>query len=374
MQVSIGTARRILGQEGNDRSVLEHAFTSVGLQWSDNLCEPLEALPEAPPESLDPAPRIATPPRRSRTGFRLAALLLLGGTLCGTVFFSALLGERDGRPSAASNSTAAIPYDARTSAKWIAEARVAYHRGDYDSAKRSVDEAIWQAQCDIDPNALAEAIRLDGEILAARGMLREAMSRFETALQLRTTFEAPWGRASLLIAMASVDVKLRRYALAESRLLEALGVMKEVGDQAGVAEACRDLGSIAAARGNFARARNWFEQARTSIADRPEEPMHLDIGARVALVAAAEGRPQEALRDLRRCLAQWEQLGYASWIARTRFQIGAVLWQLGDRPGALREVSTAQSGFAGIGNAHGVEECSQWLADRTPAGQSTRGG
>lgn len=359
--VSTSTAKRILMRKGNDRAALIRAFASLGLGWNDEYCEPLpsssaiqipidaEEEPSPPTEETRPEAEISRRPARLIVAVTLAVAAL---TIMGLLTF---------RPSVPD-----LPYGKRPQVKALAVARAAYHRADYESAQRLVKHAHRLAFDATDPNTMAEALRVEGEILAARGNLEGAIERYETALTFRTQFEETWARASLLIALGIAEMRLERYEDAQSHLEAAYAGMLQVKDPAGIAEAARELGSLAARRGDLKRARALFDAASKAIRDRPDEAMHTDIRARGALLLSDEGNHAEALGVLESCLREWTRRAHPRWQATTHRQIATVQWASGQRTAARSSMSHALTSYESAGDHLGAKECRAWLEAHAP--------
>ncbi|HRI43562.1 MAG TPA: tetratricopeptide repeat protein [Fimbriimonadaceae bacterium] len=359
--VSTSTAKRILGRKGNDRAALIRALASLGLEWRDEYCEPLPTSIAAlvpnvaqaePPGSTDvtsPAEQSLRRPRKLVVGVVLASAAL---TIMGLLTF---------RPPVPD-----LPYEERPQVKALAVTRAAYHRAEYESARNLVKNAYRLAFDNTDPNTMSEAIRVEGEILAAQGDLEGATARYETALTFRTQFEETWARASLLIALAMAEQKLARYEDARSHLEAAYQDMIEVGDPGGIAEAARELGSFAARQGDLERARAYFDAASHAIRDRPDEAMHTDIRARRAMLLSDEGDHEAALKVLEECLNEWTKRAHPRWRATTLRQIGTVQWAAGQRAAARTSMNDALTAFESVGDRLGAQECKAWLAGHAP--------
>lgn len=362
LEVSVSTAKRILGQKGNDPAALIRAFASLGLEWRDEYCEPMPGSERADEVDVAEAVSIIEP-----SGVEIAVparwqwprLVLWAGTTSVGLALIAILVLGQAKPSSAERS---VPYDQRPQSQAVELARLAYLRADYEVAKGHVENAKEVAYHEQDPNAMAEAIRVEGEIWAAQGSLERAYDCFKISLGIRVPFKQTWGRASLLNAMALVEQKLGKLDEAEAHLRDSLASMRFYGDSGGTAEALRELGSIAAKRGDRSIARKRFAAARAAISDRPKEAMHIDIRARMALLLADEGQYDAALQDLTQCLEEWRELNHPRWTATTLLQIGKVEWSAGRVAESRRAIEEAKVNFESVGDRLGVQECAAWLA------------
>lgn len=358
MQVSVGTAERILKQKGNDRAILQQAFVSVGLEWEDSNCEPMptpalsgEGLDEAPVhgEEKEPRRRVVLWPGASRAA-------VTAFVLCTPMLLATVLGTR-----LPAQSPVAVPSPEEPGPA-LAVAWSAYHSGAYEDAIGKLEIATKLAAKSGDVGAMAEAIRLEGEVCAAQGRDEDAIAFFNDALVLLSKFPFDWARGSLLEVVGVAEMRLRRFESAERHMMESHAVLKSNADWRGVASTSRSLGSLAAARGNRASAKSWFASARDVMKDDPDPQLVIDIKAQEAMLSAADGQTDQALRDLNQCLTEWKQRGHERWMATTLLQIAKVRGMRNERPQVVVAASEAKEKFEAVGDRRGVAACSELLS------------
>lgn len=347
--VSLATSIRILKGQGVDRPTLATAFKSVGLTWDDAYCELDSQAPgvESPPEPSPPAPSLQRPPQRRRLDWRLAVvtvavLLLLPFSLSGGS------GEPDW-------------YHAYSES--VAMAEKAYHAADYQTARIHAQKAIDLARRHEAAGQMAEASRLAGDMAGASGDLEAAKTYYSDAITFRKSLGNMESLPSLREALGGVEIKLGQYAEARRNLMDSLEGFQSRNDQAGIAMACRGLGTLAHQQGLLDESEEWFERSLSAL-DKDKEPgIVADVKARRALVLRDWGRLAEAKEILATCMAYWTSEQHPRWIARTRLQLATVERLAGNSAEAHEMLAKSRDEFANLGDSAGVAECQEWLAD-----------
>ncbi len=378
LEVSLGTADRILKQKGNDRSVLRGAFEALRLPWKDEYCASLSAPEPLPPpapatpeaSTLDEEPssvpepdvqvETTKPPRQARWAWAVGALALTGA---GAVIAVSLLAGSWSAPALATGRQSR-PL-AELEAKLAADGRDAYNRGDYGSALQFAASSRREARVSRSADGLASALHLEGDVLAAQGDLEGAAERYRQSLPFWDALEHSHGRGVLLEVLAVVEARLGRLDEAERHFRESIA-LRRFNPPVEPAGPLRGLGSVAAVRGDFAQARFWYAAAKRRIGDDPGGAMRLDLKALEALTKRDEGRYSEALRDLQECLAGWEAHGHDRWVAATLVQVASVLIASGDSAAAGPALQRALALYQRVGDRKGAELAAQML--RRPAG------
>lgn len=363
--VSIATGDRIFDRQGNDRAVLQQAFLSIGLEWSESYCEPV--VPESAIEQLQSAP-LPDPDRETqktrlphgssnrRFCLRRTVLLLAGAIGVFVLILAGTFAITRPNPKLGDIAGTNWPRNAYHLA-WKA-----YHAGRFVEAARLVEATKVLAVETSDIAVVAESLRLEGELLAAEGRLDEALSRYNESLVLRNEFKFDQARGSLLEVIGVVETRLGRFLDAQIHLTESFRLLKEVEDHRGMAGTARSLGSLAIAKGNRREARFWFVEAEKAMADDPDPQLQLDIRAQRAILDSREGRHDKALKNLELCLHAWRARGHKRWVATTLNQMASVRRSKGDHAGAASTAAEAVAIFETVGDGHGAEESRQMLA------------
>lgn len=349
MEVSPKTADKVLGRLGNDRSVLVEIFARLGLEWHESYCEYLDGSVTEPIADASPdAPRT---PARPMGLLALAAVLVVALALT-------LASVNAGKAQPAEDSVIA---GLAQMAETLEEARGAYNRADFDAAATLAARSRELAKRHARADAMAEAVRLEGEILAARGDLDGAIALYQEALPLWSAFGIALGRYSLLEVWGTAEWRRGNRERAVELLEESLSGLQQVGDPGGVAGVSRTLGAIAAEQGDRRSAREWYARAKKAIADRPDEPMHTDLRAREALLLRDEGDFAGALGLLEVCLREWEAREHPRWIAATCVQMATVHQAAGEGEKARPLLKEARELYEQVGDQAGVERCDELL-------------
>lgn len=354
LQLGKGTVERILGRKGNDRAVLVQAFERVGLSWDDAYCVPLEReQPDAP--EPEPLPATALPRRVPVLGIAaaVAAIGLLGAGL--------MWPRSQGRHPEPTKSKAAESVSGLVAQ--VEQARQAFYAGDYHLATRLAGEAIRGGRLLSRADVVADAMMVQGEVLAAEGDLEAAVERFEQSRKAWIVLDQSFGLASVLENLGLAEARLGRLESARGHLQESIRNYKRLDGPGGnLAGAARYLGSIAAIQGDHDAALTWYDVARNELDRFPEDGIGRDLRALRALVMRDQGQHAEALSELQTCLKEWEGLRMRRWVAATLCQIASVhaaAGRLGNGRAALEQARTI---YRELNDRRGVQYCEQVLA------------
>lgn len=346
--VSIATAERVLSGKGVDRATLLLAFKSLGLAWDEAYCEHPDAAPEAEsdiqerPQLAPPAP--SRPARSHPTGWARAFMVLITAM----VMLSAPRSTRITLPE---------PYIEAWSSAYLRHfmsGTNAYHAGNYVQAKPHVDRALSIARANRSPSHTAGALRLAGDLASAHGDLHVALERYEEAYNLHKVFDATEVRPALLEALGDVRTRLGDFDGARTALTAALKGYSDLNLAVGITMALRNLGSLDEALGNLDAAERQFDDAARAIKSENKPDLMTDVRARRAVVWAKRGRLAAAHAELETCLAHWEEVKHARWIAKTLLQLATVDRLSGQAQSARQRLDRAEALYARVGDRMGV--------------------
>ncbi len=189
------------------------------------------------------------------------------------------------------------------------------------------------------PQALANVLKAQGDVLAFLDRRDEALARYEAALALYRAVGARLGEANVLKAQGAVLAFQKRNDEALARYEKALALYRAVGDRLGEANVLRGVGRIALANaleaGDAAmlgQAKAAFDAAVTmhhAIGDGYSEAGDRFYRADALLLL---GEVEAALEDLRFAEAVFRRLGlpYADAVAQKRQAIEAWLHAQGE--------------------------------------------
>jgi len=354
MGVSVATSERILSQAGNDRSVLIDVFNKLGLPWREDYCCPLasnQPLSETQAIPVHQSSKVAP----KRLAVRLLAVLPI--VLTAPLLLQYTLGSKF-----ADDNSRVI--EKRAAAVQAANAgREAYHRGDYGQAKSAARRVFQTAKAFQFADVAAEALTLEGDVLAVEGRLSEALETYREALPLWSTFGNIHGKGVLLELMAVTEARLGMLDEARTHLLQSLEILRSLGPEHIHVGSLRGLGSVAAVQGDYLAARKWYDEAAAAIHDQPDDAMQTDLRALNALLLRDEGRYEESLNELEACLGYWRDLRHPRWQATTHRQIASVLILAGEKSEALRHANRAIDLYEEVGDRLGAAESRRLLSE-----------
>jgi tetratricopeptide (TPR) repeat protein len=189
-------------------------------------------------------------------------------------------------------------------------------RGEGERAVRSCEEALALSP---DPLNAAAALGWLGHAWLERGDLGQAIPRLEEAVRLHAQFGFRQARAWFSVFLAEAHRCAHRLETALELASQALELARASDTPPGVGWAERTLGHIAQARGALGDAEEHFEEA-------------------LRIFAAAE--------------ASFE-------LARTRFDLAALVWARGRRDAGATQLAEAHQQFGALGLPRWVERAEE---------------
>ena len=339
---AIATARKILANEGVDRSTLKLAFERLDLPWSEGYLEPPTPVPEPAPADAD----LEEPPPPPETKPKPYRRLAIAGTLAVLILATA------GWMAHALTAPATAEDWGLACARAYDEGLALYHRGDYKGAHAPLERALDIARRHDSAEKMSLARGLAGNLAGAEGDLQEVKKEYEEAWRLRDQLHEEFQKPSLEEALGDVETRLGEYDAAEAHLLSSMEGYRRFGDPVGVVLAQRDLGSVALGKGDLDGADDWLRQGLAGLrrVSKSQPDIVADILSRQALVLLERDHPQEARTLLQGCLDHWSRKGQPRWIALTEMQLALTEERLDLRDAARERLARSLDAFGRIGD------------------------
>ncbi len=346
---SVATARRVVANEGVDRSTLALAFKSLDLAWDDGRCESCAGEPEAPApkepkEPEPPKPLYAPTPKPRRWPLVAGGLLVV-----------LLLAAWPGRPEPRQDWQAEFD-------RAMAQGIDRYAKGDYAVSGQRIERANAIAKAHDSADRMAYAHHLLGDLDKARGHLRAAKVHYLDEEALRRSRVPGAEMPDLDEALGDVQTRLGEYDEARTRLLRSLEGYRNLSSAEGVLSAQRDLGSVELGAGNLDLADAWLRRSLEGLRKLPNPGIEADVHSRQALVLLARRRPKEAAKLLEGCLAFWRAQGHPRWTALTEMQLGQAEAALRQTARAADRLARSRDAFVRVGDEARVAEATTHLA------------
>ncbi len=231
-------------------------------------------------------------------------------------------------------------------------AGLACARGEWGEAEERLRQGA-----DLDPGrhlavfTLYEAL-LRGRLLLARGQAQAAYEQFRHAAGLAETLgdvvqgliPARWGQALALWALGRLEP-------AALLLEQTLHQSQQEGAPADVAQSLFYLVRCRLAQGAGDKARQVYDRVAPALASSRRPRLQAqDLWLR-GLLAAAEGQPQAAERDLRDSQHAWHRLGYRYEEAQVLLDLARFYLALGRQSEAMQHRDEARARFQLLGAA-----------------------
>lgn len=338
LDLSVPTAVRLLAGRRVDRNTAKTSCLRAGVEWSDCFVQCSD-----PPVGAGTVDEAKSPPARhtrSTAVWGTRALLLLAALAV------TLLLRGEGAQGDWANEFA-VQYHL---------GRALYQAGDYPRARATLTAARELARRNGGATEVANALRELANIDAATGSHIRARELYLRALAVKDAFNDDVGRSATLERLGDLQLRLGKEAEAGRCFRDALAISQSKEDVMGAAEALRGLGATAYQLDEWNAAEESYARSLEAVKGLGKHDFEVDIQARLALVAAARGRIDEAERVLQQTLDFWSSKNHVRWMAQTRLRLAVVAWTAGDSVTARQRLKEAKQGFETVGDRLGIAE------------------
>jgi predicted ATPase len=243
------------------------------------------------------------------------------------------------------------------------------------SALRSPEHGAWQRRIVEEHDNIRAALRWadendhDAEALLCRhlwefwsttGHLLEGLGWIEGALgHLR---EPPQLRAELLEAAGVLARALGVPGLARGLTEQCLELRRQLGDEAGMATALKDVGNLYFDTGDFDSAGNHYEQALELWKKVEARRGIAQALNNLGVVARMQDDPSRAIEYHEQSREVFRALGDEEGVARSLMNQGAATLEAGDAARAAELCRTSLRTWAELGNRWDITDCLEDLA------------
>ena len=356
--VSVLTADRILRGDPVDRSSLQIAFRSLGLDWSDSLVlardvpDRIETTETIHSELTPEGGRHPVGTASIRSSLSSPASHTSIFAISCLAFIALAIGvgiaARKSNNIQAKNSSKQTTVNAR-----ILDIYDLFHRGHITEASSLLERFKGEINAFASAGAVAEGFRAQGDILEAKGELVAAKQCYECALQIRHVLRQPVCFAPLHEAIGAVETRQGDYSVARNSLKEALGYFMSTSDKVGIAMVERDLGALEFELRNYDEATSQYERALTALSGLDKPDLMVDVKAKLSIIHGLNGNYNMASSQLQNCLTYWRKKLHPRWIAVTQQQLGHVELIAGHRTTAGSYLRSSLDGFKSVGDKFG---------------------
>ncbi|OLE22176.1 MAG: hypothetical protein AUG44_25475 [Actinobacteria bacterium 13_1_20CM_3_71_11] len=188
-----------------------------------------------------------------------------------------------------------------------------------------------------------QALRAAALALLVQGRGREAEETAAEGVQLARDLGDPLHLANLLSTHATVLLAVREPQRARRAACAALRLLRAADAQQAVCYVLGQLGRISAALGERAQAQRHLAEAR-AVALTLDDPIHATLLLRdIAASWLGEGRADEAVPVLRRCVRALVELGQRRRAAVTQRVLAAAYDTLGNGVAAAAATADAEA-------------------------------
>jgi adenylate cyclase len=186
---------------------------------------------------------------------------------------------------------------------------VAAMQGNYDEAQRCYHQSLAIRKKLSDQQQTASLLSNLGIIARFQGDYPTARLLMEQSLEIRRNLGDRWAIANSLNNLGVVLRDLGDYPLARSMLEESLGLNRQVGDRWAIANTLSSLGEVCIDQQDWAAVRGFLEESVRINSDLGDRTAVAFIIECFAVMAAAQGKADVALRLAAAAAAQRTTLG-----------------------------------------------------------------
>lgn len=356
------TCRRLLKGEGVDRGSVLLAFASLGLEMSENdlLQEPESDLIEETPSAAlhestefhpdqEAVPQSVLPTIRRRPHLMVWAACAFAGLFAVVLLCPPITKDRK--------------VEAAPKPVWNAILRTAeasFQRGDYSPARAQLAGGLLLAREKDSAGELANASRLQAELEQMKGRFDLAEQLLLQAISCRVVLNQPHCLPTIQEELAGVEIELGKLKRAEELLSESRAGFRRIREVTGEALVLRDLGSLAARRGQWSVASFNFGKAEALALSLKKLDIVADVRGRRAVMLRDQGFYEEAERLLTLCLDHWRSEKHPRWTATAEYQLGTVAVAKGDLARGTALLERSRAALISLGDEYKVRDCDRW--------------
>ena len=213
--------------------------------------------------------------------------------------------------------------------------RLYWNLTDYPHSLENHLEELRLAEQLADPFVLARTHGGLGLTYQRYGRNEDALQHFRTGLEFALKARDDRIRSSLLNSLGNYHLGLGQYDQAAAIHEEALKLREGYGNRRAIAESLMNLGLIAEARGQTARALDYLQRALTTFEALKYRRYIVNAHRRMAFVLRKAGRSDEALAHLETALQVAATLESAEVLAELYQELTLTSEARGDLPAAL---------------------------------------
>ena len=245
---------------------------------------------------------------------------------------------------------------------------LAFAQGDYEDARRGVEECLTLFRAAGDEERLAACLGMLGNIAGERAQFEEAQAHHEEALEIYRRDHNRRGIATQLNNLGLVEWRRGDLDAARNLFNQASRELRELGDVNSLASALGNLGNIANAQGDFVAARSYLREGLHVIEGLGAKRLALALIEICSDLANLLGDPSRAVRMRGAADALREDSGIPFGGAEHEAE-EAIVARLREKVGSGAFEAEWQAGRA-VGMDEALTETLSWLENVAPTNGS----
>lgn len=197
-------------------------------------------------------------------------------------------------------------------------------QGDLKGARKMYEQSEALSKQIGDQSGVAYALYSLGDVATAEGLFVAALDYYNQSITLRTQMGEKGNVAESQMALALLLFDEGDAIGAESPLREAREEFRKEGMADDVILASSLLARTLLSQGRFADAQKEFAEVHDLLAKSQDLSVHLRAPVAEAQIAAADGRPQDAIRTLQATIASARKFGYLEYQLEAQLALGEI--------------------------------------------------
>jgi tetratricopeptide (TPR) repeat protein len=246
------------------------------------------------------------------------------------------------------------------------DGEIAFHAGDYGTAAAIAANLRASAQDSDSASRLCETLRLEGDILVAKGEYADAKIKFLRALEIKKSLGNENSFASSFEAIGDCELHLGDTEKALSMFQESLALYSKGRDATGVIMAKRGIASAYSRLGKIQDSLYLLDSCQKLLLSQPVSPgrfaLEADLRSRQSIAYCLLGSYQSAISMAQQSLDFWNSQRHPRWMAVCDAQLGFIYQRSGDQLRAKRHLLHAQEAFGKLGDSKSMVAIAQELS------------
>jgi tetratricopeptide (TPR) repeat protein/transcriptional regulator with XRE-family HTH domain len=200
--------------------------------------------------------------------------------------------------------------------------------------------------------ALVRGVHGFASFLITRGLYDVAEKQLQRSREAARTLEDAIGQTNAWLHLGEIAEHRGNYALARECWQNGLNLARQSANRNSVAQILRELGGLAWQQGQFAQAHQFLKEALDMLRQLDDSRSIADVLKNLGNLAAEQGQPEQAHRLYEEALNVYRQLGDQRGVAFTLHNLGILAREQGQPEQAQQLYEEALDSLRHLGDRH----------------------